>query len=74
MTGKTSLIYKDTGVDIDAGNTLVDRIKGVVKQALSPEVMSVLGGFGALCALPSVYREPVLVSGILMVVEVLSYV
>lgn len=51
------------GVDIDAGNALVDRIKGVVKKTRRPEVMGGLGGFGALCALPQKYREPVLVSG-----------
>ncbi|MDE1491247.1 phosphoribosylformylglycinamidine cyclo-ligase [Xenorhabdus bovienii] len=63
MTNKTSLSYKDAGVDIDAGNTLVNRIKGVVKQTRRPEVMGGLGGFGALCALPQKYREPILVSG-----------
>jgi phosphoribosylformylglycinamidine cyclo-ligase len=63
VTEKTSLSYKDAGVDIDAGNALVDRIKGVVKQTRRPEVMGGLGGFGALCALPQKYREPVLVSG-----------
>lgn len=63
VTDKTSLSYKDAGVDIDAGNALVDRIKGVVKQTRRPEVMGGLGGFGALCALPQKYREPVLVSG-----------
>lgn len=63
MTDKTSLSYKDAGVDIDAGNALVDRIKGVVKKTRRPEVMGGLGGFGALCALPQKYREPVLVSG-----------
>ncbi|MFQ9622229.1 MAG: phosphoribosylformylglycinamidine cyclo-ligase [Enterobacteriaceae bacterium] len=52
MTDKTSLSYKDAGVDIDAGNALVDRIKGVVKKTRRPEVMGGLGGFGALCALP----------------------
>lgn len=62
MTGKTSLSYKDAGVDIDAGNALVERIKGVVRQTRRPEVMGGLGGFGALCALPQKYREPVLVS------------
>lgn len=63
MTDKTSLSYKNAGVDIDAGNALVDRIKGVVKKTRRPEVMGGLGGFGALCALPQKYREPVLVSG-----------
>ena len=50
MTDKTSLSYKDAGVDIDAGNALVGRIKGVVKKTRRPEVMGGLGGFGALCA------------------------
>lgn len=59
----TSLSYKDAGVDIDAGNALVDRIKGVAKRTRRPEVMAGLGGFGALCELPKGYQEPVLVSG-----------
>lgn len=63
MTDKNSLSYKDAGVDIDAGNALVEHIKGVVKKTRRPEVMGGLGGFGALCALPQKYREPVLVSG-----------
>jgi len=63
VTDKTALSYKDAGVDIDAGNALVDRIKGVVKETRRPEVMGGLGGFGALCALPQKYREPILVSG-----------
>nr|WP_231136828.1 MULTISPECIES: phosphoribosylformylglycinamidine cyclo-ligase [Providencia] len=63
VTDKTSLSYKDAGVDIDAGNALVERIKGVVKETRRPEVMGGLGGFGALCSLPQKYREPVLVSG-----------
>lgn len=60
---RTSLNYKDAGVDIDAGNALVERIKQVAKATSRPEVMGGLGGFGALCQLPSGYREPVLVSG-----------
>ncbi|EWH03752.1 phosphoribosylformylglycinamidine cyclo-ligase [Halomonas sp. BC04] len=60
---KAPLSYKDAGVDIDAGNALVDRIKGVAKRTMRPEVMGGLGGFGALCELPAGYREPVLVSG-----------
>lgn len=59
----TSLSYKDAGVDIDAGNALVDRIKGAVKRTTRPEVMGGLGGFGALCQIPAGYKEPVLVSG-----------
>ena len=58
-----SLSYKDAGVDIDAGNALVDRIKHVAKRTRRPEVMAGLGGFGALCELPTGYKEPVLVSG-----------
>lgn len=57
------LSYKDAGVDIDAGNALVDRIKGTVKKTRRPEVMGGIGGFGALCRIPSHYRKPVLVSG-----------
>jgi len=63
VTDKISLSYKDAGVNIDAGNTLVERIKGAVKETRRPEVMGGLGGFGALCALPQKYREPILVSG-----------
>ena len=59
----TSLSYKDAGVDIDAGNALVDRIKGAVKRTRRPEVMGGIGGFGALCELPTKYKQPVLVSG-----------
>ena len=58
-----SLSYKDAGVDIDAGNTLVERIKQVAKRTRRPEVLAGLGGFGALFSLPSGYKEPVLVSG-----------
>ena len=58
------LTYKDAGVDIDAGNALVDRIKPLVKRTRRPEVLAGLGGFGGLFALPpGKYREPVLVSG-----------
>ncbi|WP_075881306.1 phosphoribosylformylglycinamidine cyclo-ligase [Vreelandella massiliensis] len=60
---KPSLSYKDAGVDIDAGNALVERIKHVAKRTSRPEVMGGLGGFGALCELPKNYKEPVLVSG-----------
>ena len=60
---KPSLSYKDAGVDINAGNELVERIKPHVKRTTRPEVIGGLGGFGALCALPSKYKEPILVSG-----------
>ncbi|GAC06974.1 MAG: phosphoribosylformylglycinamidine cyclo-ligase [Alteromonadaceae bacterium] len=60
---KPSLSYKDAGVDIDAGNELVERIKSVSKKTHRPEVKGGLGGFGALCSLPSKYKEPLLVSG-----------
>jgi phosphoribosylformylglycinamidine cyclo-ligase len=63
MTNKP-LTYKDAGVDIDAGNAFVDRIKPLVKRTRRPEVLAGLGGFGGLFALdPDRYREPVLVSG-----------
>ena len=60
---KPSLSYKDAGVDINAGNALVDRIKPEVKRTTRPEVIGGLGGFGALCSIPSKYKEPILVSG-----------
>ncbi|OBX00718.1 phosphoribosylformylglycinamidine cyclo-ligase [Gallibacterium genomosp. 1] len=60
---KQTLSYKDAGVDINAGNELVDRIKPHVKRTRRPEVIGGLGGFGALCAIPSKYKEPILVSG-----------
>lgn len=63
MSNQDSLTYKDAGVDIDAGNHLVERIKSVAKATRRPEIMSGLGGFGALCELPARYEEPVLVSG-----------
>lgn len=65
MTDKadqSSLTYKDAGVDIDAGNALVENIKAVTASTRRPEVLSGLGGFGALCELPTGYHEPVLVS------------
>jgi phosphoribosylformylglycinamidine cyclo-ligase len=57
------LTYRDAGVDIDAGDELVERIKPLAKRTMRPEVMAGIGGFGALCSLPAKYREPVLVSG-----------
>lgn len=64
MTEQTKpLSYKDAGVDIDAGNQLVERIKSVSKKTHRPEVKSGLGGFGALCSIPTKYKHPLLVSG-----------
>ena len=59
----SSLTYRDAGVDIDAGDALVDRIKPFAKRTMRPEVMGAIGGFGALFELSKKYREPVLVSG-----------
>jgi len=63
MTDKPSLTYRDAGVDIDAGDALVDRIKPAAARTKRPGVLAGLGGFGALFELPAGYREPVLVSG-----------
>ena len=64
MTSRSSITYRDAGVDIDAGDALVERIKPLVKRSLRPEVLGGLGGFGALFELPVArYRQPVLVSG-----------
>ena len=61
---KKNLSYRDAGVDIDAGNELVERIKPLVKRTQRPEVLAGIGGFGGLFSLPpGRYREPVLVSG-----------
>jgi len=61
---QASLSYRDAGVDIDAGNELVQRIKPAVAKTMRPEVLSGLGGFGALFRLdPERWREPLLVSG-----------
>lgn len=58
-----ALTYKDAGVDIDAGNRLVDRIKPLAKSTMRPEVLGGIGGFAALCRVPTGYDEPILVSG-----------
>ena len=59
----TPLTYRDAGVDIDAGNSVVERIKPLVQRTFRLGVMGGLGGFGALFDLAGRYREPVLVSG-----------
>src|SRR4051812_35190273 len=58
-----ALTYKDAGVDIDAGNALVERIKPLAKATTRPEVLGGIGGFAALCRIPTAYKEPILVSG-----------
>lgn len=63
MSKNTSLSYKDAGVDIDAGNQLVERIKADVKRTHRPGVMGGIGGFGGLFEIPEGYKQPVLVSG-----------
>jgi phosphoribosylformylglycinamidine cyclo-ligase len=57
------LTYRDAGVDIDAGDALVERIKPLAKRTMRPEVLGGIGGFGALFEISKKYREPVLVSG-----------
>jgi phosphoribosylformylglycinamidine cyclo-ligase len=63
MQDSRGLTYRDAGVDIDAGDELVERIKPLVRRTQRPEVLAGVGGFGALVSLPQRYREPVLVSG-----------
>ena len=57
------LTYRNAGVDIAAGDALVEAIKPFAKRTMRPEVLAGLGGFGALCAIPAKYKEPILVSG-----------
>jgi phosphoribosylformylglycinamidine cyclo-ligase len=59
----TGLTYRNAGVDIDAGDALVENIKPLARRTMRPEVLAGIGGFGALVELPKRYREPVLVSG-----------
>jgi phosphoribosylformylglycinamidine cyclo-ligase len=63
MTEGPGITYRDAGVDIDAGDELVERIKPLVQRAQRREVLAGIGGFGALVELPPGYRQPVLVSG-----------
>src|SRR5438067_11595977 len=57
------LSYRDAGVDIHAGDALVEAIKPFAKKTIRPEVLAGIGGFGALCEIPKKYKQPVLVSG-----------
>jgi len=59
----SGLSYRDAGVDMDAGDALVESIKPHARRTLRPEVLAGIGGFAALCEVPKKYRQPVLVSG-----------
>src|SRR5438445_526076 len=60
---QASLSYRESGVDIDAGDRLVEAIKPFARRTMRPEVLAGIGGFGALIELPKRFREPVLVAG-----------
>lgn len=60
---QTSISYRDAGVDIEAGDALVEKIKPFAKRTMRPEVMGGIGGFGSLFAVPQKFKEPILVSG-----------
>jgi phosphoribosylformylglycinamidine cyclo-ligase len=62
-TPSSSLSYRDAGVDIDAGDQLVENIKPFAKRTMRPEVLSGIGGFGGLVEISKKFKEPVLVSG-----------
>ncbi len=62
-SSKNSLSYRDAGVDIDAGDALVENIKPFARRTMRPEVLGGLGGFGALFEISKKYKNPVLVSG-----------
>jgi len=62
-TSSVSMTYRDAGVDIDAGDALVERIKPAAKRTMRPEVLGGIGGFGALFEISKKYQDPVLVSG-----------
>jgi phosphoribosylformylglycinamidine cyclo-ligase len=62
-TSLTPMTYKDAGVDIDAGDQLVENIKPFAKRTMRPEVLGGIGGFGALVEVSKHYKNPVMVSG-----------
>lgn len=62
-SAKPSISYRDAGVDIDAGDALVEDIKPFARRTLRPEVLAGIGGFGSLFEVPKKFRNPVLVSG-----------
>ncbi len=63
LDGQTSISYRDAGVDIEAGDALVEQIKPFAKRTMRPEVLGGIGGFGSLFAMPKKFKEPILVSG-----------
>src|SRR5471030_3322836 len=58
-----SLSYEEAGVDMQAGDQLVENIKPYARRTMRPEILAGIGGFGALVELPKRYKEPVLVAG-----------
>lgn len=62
-TSQQSMSYRDAGVDIEAGDALVDQIKPFAKRTMRPEVLAGIGGFGSLFEIPQKFKNPVLVSG-----------
>jgi len=62
-TSQTPISYRDAGVDIEAGDALVEQIKPFAKRTMRPEVLGGIGGFGSLFAVPKKFKEPILVSG-----------
>ncbi|HAF00950.1 MAG TPA: phosphoribosylformylglycinamidine cyclo-ligase, partial [Methylophilaceae bacterium] len=62
-TENTSITYRDAGVDIEAGDALVEQIKPFAKRTMRPEVLGGIGGFGSLFSVPKKFKEPILVSG-----------
>lgn len=62
-TSQQSMSYRDAGVDIEAGDALVDKIKPFAKRTMRPEVLAGIGGFGSLFEMPKKFKNPVLVSG-----------
>ena len=63
QAGNTSISYRDAGVDIEAGDALVEQIKPFAKRTMRPEVLGGIGGFGSLFEMPKKFKNPVLVSG-----------
>ena len=62
-SSKKKINYKDSGVDIDAGESLVEKIKPFAKKTSRPELLGSIGGFGSLFEIPKGYKQPVIVSG-----------